>query len=91
MSTASSPRLIANPDGTFDVEPSDAWWCAHCGHLAVVDDRGLCERCASGRRRRCSECGRRASLNDWGRCKPCAATERAEARRITDLVMAALE
>lgn len=90
MSVSSTPRLIANPDGTLQVEPAEAWSCAHCGHLLVADD-GMCERCAKRRRRRCSECGRTASLNNFGLCKPCAATERAEARRTTDLVISALE
>ena len=91
MPASSTPRLIANPDGTLQVEPETAWWCAHCGHLALVADDGLCEPCVKRRRRRCFDCGRTASVNDFGMCKPCVATERAEARRIADLVMSALE
>ena len=35
----------------------------------------------------CRDCGRLRILDCWDRCQPCAATERAEARRIADLVV----
>lgn len=57
---ACTPRLVLEPDGGVRVEPPDAWWCAGCGRLRVVDDGGFCACCTQRRPRRCGECGRNA-------------------------------
>lgn len=84
----SRPRLIADGE-RVRIEPADAWWCCRCGHLALVNDHGVCARCAGRRQRRCADCRRRRVVNPSGRCTPCANPEAFEARRIAALVMSA--
>ena len=84
------PRLTCDADGTVRVSPGDAWWCADCGRLRVLDEWDRCDECvagASGETVRCVDCDQHCVLDESDRCITCAATARAEAVRIADVVM----
>jgi hypothetical protein len=41
------PTITSNPDGSVTISPADAWWCADCGRLRVLDEWDRCETCAA--------------------------------------------
>lgn len=88
------PRLTCDADGTVRVSPGDAWWCADCGRLRVLDEWDRCDECvagASGETVHCVDCDQRGVLDEGDRCIACAATVKAEAVRIADVVMGAVD
>ena len=88
------PRLTCDADGTVRVSPGEAWWCADCGRLRVLDEWDRCDECAasaSGETVRCVDCDHRGVLDESDRCITCAATARAEAVRIADVVMGGVD
>lgn len=88
------PRLTCDADGTVRVSPGDAWWCADCGRLRVLDEWDRCDECvagAAGETVRCVDCDQCGVVDESDRCMACAATARVEAVRIADAVMCGVE